>query len=84
MKRPSITDIQCGLSIKNATIDVINEYFRPYQPDLSYDSLPITELIESDYYTTDVYDENQDTLQDIADGATPGESKKKNYGNFIF
>ena len=62
---------------KNATIDVINEYFRPYQPDLSYDSLPITELIESDYYTTDVYDENQDTLQDIADGATPGESKKK-------
>lgn len=62
---------------KNATIDVLNKYFRPYQPDLSYDSLPITEIIESDYYTTDVYDENQDTLQDIADGATPGESKKK-------
>ncbi|MGN1481823.1 LCP family protein [Porcipelethomonas sp.] len=61
---------------KNATIDVLNEYFRPYQPDLTYDSLPITELIESDYYTTDVYDENQDTLQEIADGATPGESKK--------
>lgn len=62
---------------KNATIDVLNEYFRPYQTDLDYDSLPITELVESDYYTTDVYDENQDTLQDIADGATPGESKKK-------
>lgn len=61
---------------KNATIDVINEYFRPYQPELSYDSLPITELIESDYYKTDIYDENQDTLQEIADGATPGESKK--------
>lgn len=61
---------------KNATIDVINEYFRPYQPELSYDSLPITELIESDYYNTDIYDENQDTLQEIADGATPGESKK--------
>ena len=61
---------------KNATIDVINEYFRPYQPELSYDSLPITELIESDYYKTDIYDENQDTLQEIADGASPGESKK--------
>ena len=61
---------------KNATIDVINEYFRPYQPELSYDSLSITELIESDYYNTDIYDENQDTLQEIADGATPGESKK--------
>ena len=60
---------------KNATIDVINEYFRPYQPELSYDSLSITELIESDYYNTDIYDENQDTLQEIADGATPGESK---------
>lgn len=65
---------------KNATIDIINEHFRPYQPDLSYDSLPITELVESDYYTTDIYDENQDTLQDIADGATPGESKKKTTG----
>ena len=61
---------------KNATIDVVNEYFRPYQPELSYDSLSITELIESDYYNTDIYDENQDTLQEIADGATPGESKK--------
>lgn len=61
---------------KNATIDVINEYFRPYQPELSYDSLSITELIESDYYNTDIYDENQDTLQEIADGTTPGESKK--------
>ena len=61
---------------KNATIDVINEYFRPYQPELSYDSLSITELIESDYYNTDIYDENQDTLKEIEDGATPGESKK--------
>lgn len=60
----------------NAAVDVLNEYFRPYQSDLSYDSLPITEIIESDYHTTDIYDENQDTLQDIADGATPGESKK--------
>jgi LCP family protein required for cell wall assembly len=61
---------------KNATIDVLNKYFRPYQPDLGYDSLPITELVESDYYLTDIYDQNQDTLQEIADGATPGESKK--------
>lgn len=61
---------------KNATVDLLNEYFRPYQPDLSYDALPITEIVESDYQTTDIYDETMDTLQEIADGATPGESKK--------
>lgn len=62
---------------EKATVDILNEYFRPYQPDLSYGSLPITEIIESDYYSTDVYDDTQDTLQEIADGATPGESKKE-------
>lgn len=61
---------------KNATVDLLNEYFRPYQPDLTYDALPITEIVESDYQTTDIYDDTQDTLQEIADGATPGESKK--------
>lgn len=61
---------------KNATVDLLNEYFRPYQPDLSYDALPITEIVESDYQTTDIYDDTQDTLQEIADGAKPGESKK--------
>lgn len=61
---------------KNATVDIINEYFRPYQPELNYDDLPITEIIESDYQTTDIYDDTEDTLQEIADGATPGESKK--------
>ncbi|MGN0612379.1 MAG: LCP family protein [Porcipelethomonas sp.] len=62
---------------KKATVDVLNKYFRPYQVDLTYDELPITELVEEGEYLTDIYDENQDTLQDIADGATPGESKKK-------
>lgn len=61
---------------KKATVDMLNKYFRPYQTPLGDDSLPIYEIVESDYYTTNVYDENQDTLQDIADGATPGESKK--------
>lgn len=61
---------------KNATVDLLNEYFRPYQPDLTYDALPITEIVESDYQTTDIYDDTQDTLQEIADGAKPGESKK--------
>ncbi len=61
---------------KDATVDLLNEYFRPYQPDLTYDALPITEIVESDYQTTDIYDDTQDTLQEIADGAKPGESKK--------
>ena len=54
---------------KNATIDVINEYFRPYQPELSYDSLSITELIESDYYNTDIYDENQEPITEPVYGS---------------
>ncbi len=61
---------------KDATIDVLNEYFRPYQTELGYDDLPITEIVESDFHSTDIYDQNQDNLQDIADGAKPGESKK--------
>jgi len=60
---------------KNATIDVLNKYFRPYQVDLGYYDLPITELVEEGNYVTNMYDENQDTLQDIANGKKPGESK---------
>lgn len=60
---------------KNATIDVLNKYFRPYQVDLGYYDLPITELVEEGNYVTNMYDENQDTLQDIANGQKPGESK---------
>lgn len=62
---------------KQATVDLLNKYFRPYQTDLHYDDLPITEIVESDYYGTDLYDDTRDTLQEIANGATPGESKKK-------
>lgn len=61
---------------KSATVDMLNKYFRPYQVDLRYDELPIKELIEEGYYQTDIYDENQDTLQDIANGKKPGESKR--------
>lgn len=62
---------------KQPTIDMLNKYFRPYQVDLGYDDLPIVELVEEGCYMTDIYDENQDTLEDISKGATPGESKKK-------
>lgn len=61
---------------KEATIDVLNKYFRPYQVELGYDDLPIVEIVESDYHTTDIYDQNQDTLEEIDNGAKPGESKK--------
>ena len=62
---------------KKATIDVLNKYFRPYQVPLRYDELPITELIPDGSYQTDAYDQNQDTLQDIKNGAKPGTNKKK-------
>lgn len=75
------TDNEYGYSVwsihKKATVDMLNKYFRPYQVDLNYDDLPIYELIKEGNYLTDAYDENQDTLQDIANGAKPGESKKK-------
>ncbi len=60
---------------RKATVDILNEYFRPYQVDLGYYDLPITELVEEGYYQSNVYDDNQDTLQEIADGKKPGESE---------
>ncbi len=62
---------------KKATIDVLNKYFRPYQVDLRSDELPITELVDESNYLTDAYDQNQDTLQEIKNGAKPGTNKKK-------
>ena len=61
---------------KKATIDVLNEYFRPYQVDLRYDDLPITELVSEGEYLTDAYDNNQDTLQAIQNGTKPGTGRK--------
>ncbi len=66
---------------KRATVDILNKYFRPYQVDLNYDVLPIIELVEEGNYLTDKYDENQDTLQEIASGAKPGENKKETTPN---
>ncbi len=60
---------------KSATVDMLNKYFRPYQVDLGYYDLPITELVEEGFYLSDKYDDNQDTLQDIADGKKPGEKE---------
>ncbi len=62
---------------KQATVDVLNKYFRPYQVDIRPDQLPITELVTEGNYLTDAYDQNQDTLKDIDNGVKPGESKKK-------
>ncbi len=59
---------------RSATVDMLNKYFRPYQVDLGYYDLPITELVQEGYYSTNLYDENQDTLQEIADGKKPGQS----------
>ncbi len=56
---------------------MLNNYFRPYQVSLRYDELPITELVDESNYLTDAYDQNQDTLKDIKNGAKPGANKKK-------
>lgn len=79
------TNNEYGYSVwsihKKATVDILNKYFRPYQVDLDYDDLPITELVPEGYYLTNIYDENQDTLQEIANGRKPGESKKNPSGS---
>lgn len=58
---------------KQATIDMLNEYYRPYQHDLILEESAITELI-TDYLTTG-NDNTIDTLEELQNGAVPGQNK---------
>lgn len=64
---------------KQATLDILNEYFRPYQNDLTPEYSAIVELTTDYSYTS--YDNTGDNLQDIHDGAKPGEDKSKEETN---
>lgn len=60
---------------KQATLDILNESFRPYQNDLTPEYSAIIELTSD--YSYNSYDNTGDNLQDIQNGAKPGENKPK-------
>ncbi len=58
---------------KQATIDMLNKYYRPYQHDMTLPESAIVEIVTD--YVTNSYDNTSDTLQELQDGAVPGQSK---------
>ncbi|MCX7657359.1 MAG: hypothetical protein N2Z57_01655, partial [Oscillospiraceae bacterium] len=53
------------------TADMLNKYFRPYTDDVPAEELGIVEIA----HTGEYYEDTQDDLQDLIDGADPGEKK---------
>lgn len=71
---PEGHDAQSVWSVhKEATIEMLNEYYRPYQNDLIIDDTTIVELV-TDYLTTS-NDDTSDTLEDLQNGVEPGQNK---------
>ncbi|MDO5560092.1 MAG: LCP family protein [Oscillospiraceae bacterium] len=65
---PGVINEYYGWSIhKQETVDVLNEYFRPYQAEMSADELDIVEVKN----TTSYYDDDVSNFQQIVDGETP-------------
>ena len=60
---------------KQATIDLLNEYYRPYQlPMTSYDTA-IVELVTDYSYTG--FDDTTETLEDLEDATEPARDPNK-------
>ena len=55
---------------KQATIDLLNKYFRPYQNEIYPEESTIVELVPEGEYQASDYDDTQETLSDIHDGDT--------------
>lgn len=62
---------------KQATIDMLNQYYRPYQNDMTPEQSALIELV-TDYVTT-YNDDTSNTLQELQDGVKPGQSKTEDY-----
>ncbi len=58
---------------KQATIDMLNQYFRPYQHDMLPEESAIEELV-TDYLAHD-NDNTSDTLDELQEGVKPGQLK---------
>lgn len=57
---------------KQAAIDMLNEYYRPYQNDLTLEESALEELVTN--YLTTHNDDTSDNLQELHDGVDPGQS----------
>lgn len=55
---------------KSATVDLLNEYFRPYQNEIYPEESAIVELVPEGYYQATNNDDTQENLGDIHDGDT--------------
>jgi len=55
---------------KSATVDLLNGYFHPYQNEIYVDESAIVELVPEGSYLSTVYDDTQETLEDINKGDT--------------
>lgn len=62
---------------KQATLDILNEHFRPYQNDLTPEYSAIKEFVKDGNYLTHSYDNTGDNLDEIDAGAKPGVNKPK-------
>ena len=70
------SDAQSVWSVhKQATIDMLNEYFRPYQYDMLPEESALVEYV-TDYLATN-NDNTSDTLQELQDGVKPGQNETK-------
>ncbi len=58
---------------KQAMVDMINKYFRPYQNDFTAEDSAITELVTN--YLNNSYNDTVDTLDELQQGVEPGLNK---------
>lgn len=60
---------------KQATIDMLNQYYRPYQNDITVEQSALIELVDN--YLTTHNDDTSNTLQELQNGVKPGQSKNE-------
>lgn len=58
---------------KQATIDMLNEYYRPYQHDMTLEESALTELVTN--YLNMSNDDTSNNLQELQQGVDPGQTK---------
>lgn len=57
---------------KQELIDMLNQYYRPYQNDMTIDESAAIELVTN--HLTNYNDDTSDNLQDLQDGKKPGQN----------
>lgn len=72
---PGHTQFQSVWSVhKQATIDMLNEYYRPYQYDMIPEQSALVELVTN--YSTTHNDNTSDNLQELQQGVKPGQTEE--------